>query len=120
MGQHFIKIQDMFKHGDVVSVNFPFTDISITKKRPALIISNEKVNNTGDYLLIQITSKVKNDGLSLQLHQTDYHQHGLPLKSYVRLHKIFLLNESLIIRKVTSVNRDFLSGLIAKIAELLT
>ena len=109
----------MYKPGDVASVNFPFTDISITKKRPALIISNEKVNNTGDYLLVQITSKVKHDGLSLQLHQTDYHQHGLPLKSYVRLHKIFLLNESLIIRKVTSVKRNFLSGVASKIPELL-
>lgn len=109
----------MFNQGDIVSVNFPFTDISITKKRPALIISNKKVNNTGDYLLVQITSKVKHDGLSVQINRTDYHKQGLPLKSYVRFHKIFLLNESLIIKKVTSVRKDFLSNVNAKITEVL-
>lgn len=109
----------MFKQGDIVSVNFPFTDIRITKKRPALIISNEKVNNTGDYLLAQITSKVKHDGLSFQLNRMNYHKHELPLKSYIRIHKIFLLNESLIIRKVTSVKKDFLFDLTTKIIKLL-
>ena len=55
----------MFKQGDIVSVNFPFTDIRITKKRPALIISNEKVNNTGDYLLAQI---IDFSGLNVRLY----------------------------------------------------
>ena len=114
-----MKTHDMFERGDIVSVNFPFTDISITKKRPALIISDEKVNNTGDYLLVQITSKVKHDGLSLELNRTDYHKNELPLKSYVRLHKIFLLNESLIIRKESSVKKTFLLLLTEKISELI-
>ena len=55
LGQLIIKQMAFYKQGDIVSVNFPFTDISQTKRRPALVISNDLVNQTGDYLLAQIT-----------------------------------------------------------------
>ncbi len=109
----------MFNQGDIVSVHFPFSDTTLSKKRPALIISNPKVNQTGDYLLVQITSKVKHDGLSLQINRTDYVRWELPLRSYIRLHKIFLLNESLIIRKVSAVKSEFLRTVASGIAELI-
>jgi len=41
------------------------------KKRPALVISNSKVNKSGDLLLVQITSKVKHDGFSIPLNAED-------------------------------------------------
>lgn len=110
----------MYSQGDIVSVDFPFSDGSITKKRPALVISNQKVNSTGDYLLVQITSKVQNDGLSLQIGKEEFAQWELPLKSYIRIHKIFLLNESLIIRKVTSVKKSFLTKVISRISEIIS
>jgi mRNA interferase MazF len=56
-----------YKKGDIVILSFPFSDFSRKKKRPALIISNEIVNKTGDYLMVQITSKIRNDDLSLSL-----------------------------------------------------
>ncbi len=109
----------MFNQGDIVSVHFPFSEASLSKKRPALIISNTKINQTGDYLLVQITSKTKHDGLSLQINRANYDRWELPLRSYIRLHKIFLLNESLIIRKVTSVKSTFLASVTAGITELI-
>jgi mRNA interferase MazF len=109
----------MFIQGDIVSVNFPFTDSSVIKKRPALIISNHKVNQTGDYLLAQITSKSRHDDLSISIKKGDYENQELPLKSYVRFHKIFLLNESFILRKVSSVNTNFKISVFTKIADLL-
>ncbi|MGN6617936.1 MAG: type II toxin-antitoxin system PemK/MazF family toxin [Ilyomonas sp.] len=45
-----------YKRGDIVWVKFPFSDASANKLRPALIISNNIVNQTGDYLLMQITT----------------------------------------------------------------
>ena len=50
-----------YSQGEIVVINFPFTDISGTKKRPALILSNDTINQTGDYLLAMITSQVKRD-----------------------------------------------------------
>ena len=90
-----------FKQGDIVIVNFPFSDLTITKKRPALVISNRKINNTGDYLLVQITSKNIPDYLTYPLTNDSFvNGIGLPLESYLRLHKVFLLNQSLIVSKL--------------------
>ncbi|MFN4144997.1 MAG: type II toxin-antitoxin system PemK/MazF family toxin [Runella sp.] len=108
-----------YQQGDVVIVNFPFTDVSQTKRRPALVISNDLVNQTGDYLLVQITSMTKNDGLSLFISNTDYKTDPLPLASFVRVHKVFLLNESLIVRKQTAVTSSFIQRLIDAINALL-
>ena len=99
----------LYKRGDIVAVQFPFTDISKTKKRPALVISNDTVNDTGDYLLVQITSQVKRDNLSVAINDDDFVGSSLPLNSFIRIHKMFLLNESLIHNRITSVSPSFLS-----------
>ena len=62
----------IYQQGDIVVVDFPFTDISQTKKRPALVLSNHIINQTGDYLLVMITSQVKYYGLSLPITSVDY------------------------------------------------
>jgi len=48
-----------YSQGDIIWVDFPFTDGFQSKPRPALIISNKIVNDTGDYIHLQITSKIK-------------------------------------------------------------
>ncbi len=108
----------MFKQADIVVVKFPFTDGSDFKKRPALIISNELVNKTGDYLIVQITSKFNNDALSLLIEDTDCLQ-PLQLESYIRIHKISTLHKSLILAKITEVKTDFFKSVIDKIFSLL-
>jgi len=110
----------MYKKGDIVAINFPFSDLSGLKKRPALILSNEKVNQSGDFLLVQITSKVKHDGYSIPLDDDCYSEKKLPLKSFVRIHKIFTLNESLIINKVSSITDNCDKVILQKIIELIS
>lgn len=104
---------------DVVFVNFPFTDLREVKLRPVIVLSNDRVNNTEDYLLIQITSQYKNDGLSIPINEKDIIGEPLKLKSYVRFHKIFLLNESLIIRKITQISPNFHSQILEKLNLIL-
>lgn len=109
-----------FQKGDIVIIDFPFSDLSKTKKRPALIISNDRVNKSGDHLMVQITSKIRNDKLSLPINKGVFvNEKELPIKSCIRLHKIFLLNEDLIIYKHTAVNTVFLDSVIGKITELI-
>jgi len=104
-----------YKKGDIVIIGFPFSELSSTKKRPALIISNDTVNKTGDYLMVQVTSKIRNDTLSLPINKTDFvNGNELPLQSCIRRHKILLLNESLIKYKNTAVNTGFLGLVIEK------
>ena len=41
-----------YKRGDVVLVRFPFTDLTTTKKRPALVISTDFYNQSQINLII--------------------------------------------------------------------
>jgi mRNA interferase MazF len=104
----------MYKQGSIVIVKFPFTDGSEFKKRPALIISNSKIDTLEDCLLVQITSKLNNDGLSISINKEDC-MIDLPLKSYIRLHKIFTIHKSLILSKISEVNSNFLKVVSGKI-----
>ena len=109
-----------YTKGDIVIIRFSFTDLSNSKKRPALVISNDIVNQTGDYLMVQITSKEKTDSLSLLIANADFTgNNALPLDSFVRLHKIFLLNESLIVGKAASVNKGFLEKVVGEVVKLI-
>src|SRR3989344_3674001 len=46
--------------GDVVLLPFPFTDFSTAKQRPALIISSNRWNSSGDDVIVAaITSKIR-------------------------------------------------------------
>lgn len=107
-----------YQQADIVVVKFPFTDGSNYKKRPALVISNDIVNRTGDYLIVQITSKLTKDGLSIAIQDSDC-SHPLPLTSYVRVHKIFTVNESHILSILTSVNTPFFETVTKRISELI-
>lgn len=77
-----------YKRGDIVWVKFPFSDASSTKRRPALIISNDIVNSTGDYLLMQIATRLRGDGVSQILLDKDYKEEPLLKQSELRLHKV--------------------------------
>ena len=48
-----------FNQGDIVLVPFPFTDLSATKQRPAIILSPKRLNNLrSDLVVAAITSQI--------------------------------------------------------------
>jgi len=89
--------------GDVVFVNFPFSDLTNSKLRPAVIVA--AVNNN-DWILCQITSKSYADPLSIELISSDFSRGLLNIKSYIRPGKIFTAHESIIDKNVGALNRD--------------
>lgn len=108
-----------YSRGEIVWVKFPFTDASISKLRPALVISNNTINKTSDYLLMQITTRLRNDGLSLRIADSDFSGPTLLKQGELRIYKIFILNESLIQGQITTVSNDFMKRVIQKLITLL-
>lgn len=108
-----------YSRGEIVWVKFPFSDAATTKLRPALIISNNLINGTGDYLLMQITSRLRQDGLSQSISDTDYTGSPLLKQSELRLHKIFITNEILIAGGITNISPLFMTTVISRLMKLI-
>src|SRR5258706_3459173 len=108
-----------YSRGEIVWIKFPFSDDSAAKLRPALILSNNLVNKSGDYLLMQITTKLRSDSLSLLIKENDFSGSPLLKQSELRLHKIFILNELLVAGGITNVSADFMKTVIAGLIKLI-
>jgi len=68
--------------GDIVLVRFPFTDLTSSKKRPALVISPAAYSNLhGDVVLLPLTSQPQADQ-SLRL--SHWKTSGLPKPTWVK------------------------------------
>ena len=91
---------------DVIVVPFPFTDSSKTKKRPALVLSNniEFGNKIEHSVLAMITSQ-KNDPWPLDVLIKNKKQSGLKAPSVVRM-KMFTLDNRFILRKIGHVSQS--------------
>ena len=95
-----------YKQGDVVLVPFPFTDLTATKQRPALVISSPSLNARGsDVVLLAITSQIPT---ILQSHEfliptVDQRACGLPKSSLIKLAKVITLHQSLVLKRLGSL-----------------
>ncbi len=68
-----------YKRGDIVLVQFPFTDLSSSKRRPALVVSPDWFNSSNqDLVLVGITSQIGDDPRSVLLDETDFAGGKLP------------------------------------------
>jgi mRNA interferase MazF len=104
--------------GDIVAVDFPFSDGSGIKRRPALVISSDLINQTGDVVLMQVTSKFKKDRLTIALQPKDISS-PLPLQSFLRVHKIFTIDGTLVVKKLSRINEDAFDNVLLRLFELL-
>ena len=70
-----------FVRGDVIVLNFPFSDFTGVKRRPALVLSDLEGN---DIILCQITSQSKTDKYSVRLEKNDFADGKLTTVSVVQ------------------------------------
>jgi mRNA interferase MazF len=104
--------------GDIVLVPFPFTDGLQSKVRPAIVISADRVNNSKDIILAQISSASRNDEFSFFI-QSDMLDSPLDKESQVRSHKIFILEQKLILKVITRLKKTYCKELISRVKSLL-
>lgn len=58
-----------YKQGEIVLVPFPYSDLSGSKRRPVLVVSNNLYNNSFlDIVVVAITSRTKLDSRSQAFH----------------------------------------------------
>jgi mRNA interferase MazF len=86
--------------GSVVLVPFPFSDLSGSKLRPALVIASA---GRGDWICAQITSNAYSDETAVQIQNSDFVSGTLSRVSFLRPGKLFTANESLFRRTVATL-----------------
>ena len=86
-----------FIKGDIVVVPFPFSDLSSSKRRPALVLADIKGD---DIILCQITSQTSSDSNAILLSDSDFNNGKLLSISYVRPQEFLQLIKILLFVKL--------------------
>ena len=102
--------------GEVVVLEFPYSNLVQTKRRPSLII---KVPKGEDVIVCQITGKPYEPKVEILLKKDDFEKGELRVKSYIRLDKIFSIEKSLIKYKIGLLKRDKFNLILNKICSFL-
>ncbi len=93
-----------YRQGDIVLVSFPFTDLTSSKRRPALVLSPDSFNAAGeDLVLAAITSLITDDPGAVLLQRGDFAEGQLPKTSLVKTTKLITLHSSLVAKRICSL-----------------
>ena len=104
-----------FINGDVVVVPFPFSDLSESKRRPALVLVDLAGN---DLILCQITSQTISDEMAVSIDHADFESGGLSLVSNVRPNKLFTADEGIVLYKAGRLNSDKINEIINRVTDM--
>lgn len=105
-----------FIKGDIVVIPFPFSDLSSSKRRPALVLVDLKGN---DLILCQITSKAFSDEMAVLIEVTDIENGTLNTDSNIRPNKLFTADENIVLYKVGTLRSEKLEDVVSKIIDML-
>lgn len=101
--------------GDIVILPFPFSDLTKTKRRPALVIMNLKGD---DLILAQITSFKQKDIYSVDLDNEDLSFGKLSISSSIRLNRLFTADRCILEYKLGSLNKIKIKEVENKLVEM--
>jgi mRNA interferase MazF len=97
---------NLYERGLLVLVPFPFTDLSQSKQRPAVVVSPS--NFSGDNIIVCAVSSKTSSVLKsweVSLNSDETQNERLPKASVVKVDRLFTIHQSLVIKvldKLTS------------------
>ncbi|MEK6792424.1 MAG: type II toxin-antitoxin system PemK/MazF family toxin [Nanoarchaeota archaeon] len=108
---------ERFVKGDVVIVEFPFSDLSSNKKRPAIVISPIAGS---EYLLCQITSRTYASNEEIPLKLNDFIKGRISRDSFVRYTKLFTSKNTLIHYQAGKLKQEKVKEITDKISSFIS
>jgi mRNA interferase MazF len=103
---------ERFVKGDVVVLPFPYSDLSNSKRRPALVLADLKGD---DIILCQITSQFVKDDYAISLDNSDFIKGSLNKPSNIRPNRLFTAEKGIISRKVGTIKPDLFDKVVEKL-----
>ena len=92
--------------GKIVLVPFPFDDFTASKVRPALCLT-EAIGKHKHVIIAFITSRVPEDKNNSDVELSAGKQTGLKVVSWIRLHKVVTIPQTLIKRELGKLNSTY-------------
>lgn len=108
--------------GEVVVLPFPYTDLSSSKQRPALVVSPAWYNDEGpDALFAYVTSveQPEDDPFSIPLTEEGLADGRLVKPSWIRTDKLFTLEQTLVRKPVAQLDEPTLALVRRLVASLV-
>ncbi|WP_414512710.1 type II toxin-antitoxin system PemK/MazF family toxin [Nostoc sp. PCC 9305] len=105
-----------FVKGDVVIVPFPFSDLTQTKRRPALVLATLQGN---DLILCQITSQSVSDIYAIELNNSNFSYGRLNQPSNIRTNRIFTADQEIVLYQAGQIKPEKLTEVINKVIEII-
>ena len=109
------------KCGDIILVNYPFTDGSGSKIRPAVIVSSDAYNGGADLLIAPISSVLESEeqfSFPIRTQDSSFVETGLKQASTVKWTKILTISRSVIQRKLGALRASPMSTIHEKIRSI--
>ena len=102
--------------GDIVVVDFPFSNLVQAKRRPVLII---KIPKGEDMIVSPLTGKSYQKDVEISINEEDFIIGKLKVKSYLRIDKLFSIEKSLVKYRIGSLKKEKFSNILNKIIYFL-
>jgi mRNA interferase MazF len=97
-------------------VQFPFSDLSQTKLRPAVVLADA---GRGDSILCQVTSNPYGDARAIELNEASFGAGSLRATSYARPGKLFTASRALITVQVGRLKPEPFRHIVDSVVSLL-
>lgn len=107
-----------FKSFDVVAVPFPFTDRDATKRRPALVISNESFNQQHNQIVLSMITTTTDNVWPSDVSLTNWQKAGLKVACQLRL-KLFTLDQNLVLKTIGHLSSKDVKSVQAALTEFI-
>ena len=105
-----------FMRGDIVVLPFPFSDLSSSKRRPAVVL----VSLMGDdVVLCQVTSQTKADRYSVAISEADFREGNLNRDSNARPNRLFTADSKIIAYRACRLSEAKTAELIQNVISIL-
>ena len=106
--------------GEIVLLNFPFTNLGGSKVRPAIIVAQSEVQ--GDYIVAYISSEVENyvwSDFAVVLEQNDLQKGTIKQRSVIRCDKLLTISPERISRSnVAKLKKSKIKEVLSKVANV--
>ena len=108
-----------YKPGDIVLVNFPFTDLISSKVRPAIVITTKGEDIIILGIFSKLSEKIQDSWVIIEETAEYFTVTGLKKKSIIKTEKIAVVHSSIVKKTLGSLQEDIFTTVKEKLRKTL-